>query len=1029
MAFTKIAEEVIEIRVDGDADVVRAYGKILASQEELDKSSDRSRQSTEQAAGAFSKLERRLITAGGAAQVFETGMRAAAAALRLVSAPVNLATSFEREFNLVRTLSSEVTNETRQDLLDLAARTPQTASQIATAAYNSLSRGIREADLVGFLETAANAATAGNTDITTASESLLKSLSAFKDQGESVATVADKVFTTVKIAATNFTELNASLGQGLAVSAYGVRLEELLAIAGTLTKTLGVSFSEAIVRTNALISVVTGSTEKNKKALTNLGVEFGVAAIKSKGLSAVLDDIRQKSQGSAEALNLLSGNKRAREGLLGTLSGSNFEELTFQLDAITNSTGGFSEALGKVQGDSLSTQKAFESLKESVLRELGEAVLPQLNRVLADLGAFLRQNRSEIVGTFKEVADAVVALGTFIVSNGDRIAMMIGAMFSAKVVGGFVSAVTAASSAVTAFGTTSGAGFVSKLALGMRAIPGLGLIAGAAAVLYDVFNDNFTEPVKQNMRELQKSIDEALNRAAQARGFAGGSDQESRLRADALRGSRLGFGGTSGGEFDTPVEFLRRYREQVRSLTGEEGERADAQIALAEAVKADKRTREAQIDVIKQKVIALNQERIAQQAVKGVRDASVVAITKEIEAERKRIETIEKGADRLKRGALLAIQRDRPSPAATGAPAVSGATRQDKAAENRAKRTAAMNDAFRRREIDAQIAAIEDQDRRQMAALEERQNREIAAAEKQGADLNLLFTAQDAERQNLETQIRARNEEKDRQQSERKREVEREFTIRSLEARGLEADAEFLRRSDQDAAEIERMRESGLVTLDLERRLAEERLRIHERMTAQKKVLEAQAIAGAASAMGTLFGNVRDLGKAIGASESLIGKLESLMLLSKVAFHTAAGFGEIANAASATAMGLAPKAFAHKVAASSHFVAAATSGVQAVKAMAGGGGGGGGSASISAPPATAPAGPRFGQQQTALEARDTQPTIQFGDIILSSIPSLLSREGAAELGRTIAGDVARELRDRSNIAGTARLPQRAIGRS
>ena len=245
----------------------------------------------------------------------------------------------------VRTLSNDVTEDTKKNLLDLASRVPQTQIAIAQSAYNALSRGVKEADLVGFLEVAAKAATAGNTDIVTASDSLLKSLGAFKSQGETVGSVADKIFTTTKEAATNFTELNASLGQGLAVSSYGVSLSEVLSIAGNLTDKLGMSFSEAIVRTNGLINVVTGSTKKNRDALKALGVEYGISAIKSKGLAAVLDDIRQKSKGSAEELAKLSGNKRAREGILGTLAGDNYKDFVKFLELNKKSVGGLGEAV------------------------------------------------------------------------------------------------------------------------------------------------------------------------------------------------------------------------------------------------------------------------------------------------------------------------------------------------------------------------------------------------------------------------------------------------------------------------------------------------------------------------------------------------------------------------------------------------------------------------------------------------------------------------------------------------------------
>lgn len=1023
MAFTKIAEEVIEIRVEGDGEVIRAYGKIIDAYEKTEQAQKRSAESTSKLSGEFSKLEKRLMSAGGAAQVFETGMRAAAAAVRMLSAPVDLATSFEREFNLVRTLSNEVTSDTRRDLLELAARTPQTASQIATAAYNSLSRGVREADLIGFLETAAGAATAGNTDITTASESLLKSLSAFKGQGETVGAVADKVFTAVKLGATNFTELNASLGQGLAVASYGVKLEELLSVAGTLTKTLGVSFGEAIVRTNGLINVVTGSTDKNRKALKALGVEYGVSAIRQRGLAAVLDDVRKKSNGSAEALANLSGNKRAREGLLGILSGTNYAEFTKFLDGVTNSAGGFGDALGKVAGDAKSAQAQFKSLQESVLRELGEAVLPQLNRVLIDFGEYLKDNRTEMVGTFKEVADAVVELGQFIVNNGDRIAMLVGAMFSSKVAFSFAGAVAAAGDEIVRFGTKTGKSWGGLIAKGLTSPAGLGLVAGAAMILYDVFDDNFNTPLKDAMKEVQREIAGALDAAAKARGFASGKEFESRT-SQARAGERLGLSAQdeSAGNFDTPEEFLKRYEATAAGFVSADEARAQAVKALREEVKKDNAVREERLAGLK-KELALAKESAAKFQTGGTLKIYEQDAPKEVNRLTKEIQQLNTERFRLENLANEAVKKQQaPAPATDDSPVVAQRTAATSKANDR---IAAMNASFREREARAEIAGIEDKNTRLLVEMDRRHNAEIEAATKHSADLQALFRAQDAEQELLRSEIAERNAQASADKMSKQRTAESEYAIRVAEVRGQDADAEFLRRVDSDQNDIERLQAAGVNTLALEGKLAEDRLAIHKRFEAQKKVIEIQGIKGAASAMGSLFGNVKALGTAVGASQSVIGKLEGMMLLSRAAFHTASAFGEYANAASATAMGLVPKAIAHKIAAVSHGVAAAAAGVQAGIAFAGGGGS---AATSMSAPAQSPTGPITGQRQQFLTEGERQPAVQFGDIHLSSIPSLLSREGASEMGRLIASDVAKELRAKSNIKGTARLPSRVIRR-
>ena len=107
------------------------------------RANERAAKSADVAVGGLSRLQAKLVAFGGAAQTFETGMRVAGAAMRALSQPINLATTFEREFNLVRTLSDDVTTSTRQNLLDLASQVPQTQIEIARSAYNALSGGVR----------------------------------------------------------------------------------------------------------------------------------------------------------------------------------------------------------------------------------------------------------------------------------------------------------------------------------------------------------------------------------------------------------------------------------------------------------------------------------------------------------------------------------------------------------------------------------------------------------------------------------------------------------------------------------------------------------------------------------------------------------------------------------------------------------------------------------------------------------------------------------------------------------------------
>ena len=994
----------------------------------------KSRASIMSAEGGLSKLQSRLVAAGGAAQVFEAGMRVAGTAMRALSQPIDLATTFEREFNLVRTLSDDVTESTRQNLLDLASRTPQTQIQIVRAAYDSLSRGIKEADLIGFLETASQAALAGNTDITTASNSLLKAFSAFGSQGETVASAADKIFKTTQKASTNFTELNASLGQGLAVASYGVKLEEVLAIAGNLTDKLGISFSEAIVRTNGLINVVTGSTDKNRKAFKALGVEYGISAIKSKGLAAVLNDIRVKSRGSAEELAKLSGNKRAREGLLGTLAGENYKEFSKFLDETTNSTNGLGYAFSKVQGDAKSAQDQFTSLRESVLRDLGDVVLPQLNSVMQELGDYMKDNRGEIVETFKEVSAAVLTLGQFLVTNGDRILMLMGGIFATKQVGAFSTAVGGAVGSLTKLGPKTGGGILKGIAKGLQFAPGLGLIATAGLVIYDVLKDNFFDRAEKDAKNLQKQIAKLQEQAAKDAGFSSRSSRVKTLEK-VRQGELLGFGATNKADFVTPQQFISKQK----------GDAAERDIALSDRVDQEVKERLKKAEQLRKDAIKVNKK------IAGLDIKSSTFVEQRAKTVRWRLESEEiiKGVERLRaladRASADFSEAEQNKTQAKQIEIAKVASKKEQARRKREQAQRARLDAsYQDRIAKSELAQIKDKDDRAIASMVARHQKEVVLSEKHGSDMLMLFRAQDAEETALRDKIaegkRKAAEENRKAQLEKDRTSEsvgRDYAFSLAVARGSDPEVvDFaktqLEQTDKDQTELERFRSHGLATEELEKEILRRREARYLQFQANRQKAEADVAANVASSMGTLMSSVKALGQAVGASESTIGKLEALVLISRAAFHTAAGFGEIANAKTA-AVGRWPwfkpnplAASGHYIASAAHFTAAGVATIQAGVSMAGGGGGGG---SASAAPAASAVAPRTGQNQMRMESREPQPAIQFGDIHLSSIPSMLSREGASEMGKLIAKDVAKELRQRANIQGTSRLPSRVIRRS
>ena len=150
-----------------------------------------------------------------------------------------------------------------------------------------------------------------------------------------------------------------------------------------------------------------------------------------------------------------------------------------------------------------------------------------------------------------------------------------------------------------------------------------------------------------------------------------------------------------------------------------------------------------------------------------------------------------------------------------------------------------------------------------------------------------------------------------------------------------------------------------------------------------------------------------------------MGKIEAAQIIAKGIYHAFQGASDQAAAISAFATGNVAQGALHQTAAIAHFAQAAAAPMMASRAASGSGGGG--AAGAAGGGAVSASGPRQTATQARPEPAERQASIQFGDIVLSDVPALLSRNGQRQLGQQIAGDIARELNRQRALPGGARI--------
>lgn len=216
------------------------------------------------------------------------------------------------------------------------------------AFYEVLSTGITKTREATELLTAANKlAIGGNSNLGTAISGLTSIVKGYGDKVKDVNEVSDTLFTASLAGKISIEELSEGLGRIIPLAdALDVGLEEVTASIAALTLT-GVSARESITSVRAVLAAVVKPSSEAADEAERLGLNFSAAAIKSKGMLAFLEDLKQKTGGSVASLGLLFGGV---ESILPALN-------------LTNNAGReFNQIMGQMADKAGITDKAFDQM-------------------------------------------------------------------------------------------------------------------------------------------------------------------------------------------------------------------------------------------------------------------------------------------------------------------------------------------------------------------------------------------------------------------------------------------------------------------------------------------------------------------------------------------------------------------------------------------------------------------------------------------------------------------------------------------
>lgn len=335
---------------------------------------------TKKTGSAFKGMWKQMAVGMGVTTLVTSGVRGL---LRQMGDTIKVGRAFEKEWANVTTMLSVSRLETEKMKHELQMISPTLGSttELAKGMYQVLSASIEPAKAIEFLGTAAKSAKAGVTETKIAVDALTTVINAYGMEAEKASDISDIMFATVKRGKLTYGELATSLGTVIPVAAtVGVEFEEVAAAVATLTRQ-GVIAQKATMQLRQVMMAILKPSEAAKQLAEDLGIELGASAVKAKGLSGFLSDLKEKTKGNADLMAKLVPNVRALTAVM-ALAGKASKGYAYDQEFMRETMGFTDEAFRKqmesvdfwVETFEIATDKIKEAIYEGLTSQLRESI-------------------------------------------------------------------------------------------------------------------------------------------------------------------------------------------------------------------------------------------------------------------------------------------------------------------------------------------------------------------------------------------------------------------------------------------------------------------------------------------------------------------------------------------------------------------------------------------------------------------------------------------------------------------------------
>jgi TP901 family phage tail tape measure protein len=313
----------------------------------------------------------------------EAGILAAGAAMTAFA--VKLAGDFDSQFRQLSTLFDATEADVaafRTAVQDYAKQSGKSMDDVMGALSAAIGSGVAYTDSLGLLSTAEKLAIATRADLQGTTEVLVGTMNAYGMSTKDAGALADLMFQIIKDGKIEMADLSQYLARVTPIaSAAGVSMEEVGAAVATLTAA-GMQPASAIDALKSAISNIVKPSEQAAGMAEELGIQFDVNALKSKGLAGVLDDVRVATGGSADKMARLFGDVQGLGAVL-TLTGPQAEKFGQTVLSMGNSAGSVATAFAKMAGDMDASVQRVTNAFTGLMIQIGEPLLNEFGGVAA----------------------------------------------------------------------------------------------------------------------------------------------------------------------------------------------------------------------------------------------------------------------------------------------------------------------------------------------------------------------------------------------------------------------------------------------------------------------------------------------------------------------------------------------------------------------------------------------------------------------------------------------------------------------